>query len=217
MPENVLILRTISTIFNYDYINDYLFYPNGVIQARVSTSGYVQATFWTSHESPYGTKIHRGLAGTIHDHMLHYKVDLDLGGRKNSFENFNFNIENITNPWIPGARRIQKVLNRTLKKTEQEAICRFSFDQPKYLNFFNEGNVNNMGVNRGYRIDIRDMMKQLYPKDWGLVNGATWSLNQMTVTKRKEIEKQVHHFTISTVCTILLSTPNASFPTTNRS
>ena len=149
--------------------------------------------------------------------MLHYKVDLDLGGRKNSFENFNFNIENITNPWIPGARRIQKVLNRTLKKTEQEAICRFSFDQPKYLNFFNEGNVNNMGVNRGYRIDIRDMMKQLYPKDWELLNGAAWSLNQMTVTKRKEIEKQVHHFTISTVCTILLSTPNASFPTTNRS
>ena len=118
MPENVLILRTISTIFNYDYINDYLFYPNGVMQARVSTSGYVQATFWTSRESPYGTKIHKGLAGTIHDHMLHFKVDLDLGGRKNSFENFNFNIENITNPWIPGARRTQKFLNRTLKKIE---------------------------------------------------------------------------------------------------
>ena len=100
---------------------------------------------------------------------------------------------------------------------EQEAIYRFSFDQPKYLNFFNEGNVNNMGMNRGYRIDIRDMMKQLYPKDWGLVNGAAWSLNQITVTKRKDIEKQVHHFTISTVCMILLSTPNASFPTTNRS
>ena len=42
--------------------------------------------FWTSHESPYGTKIHKGLAGTIHDHMFHYKVDLDVGERKNSFE-----------------------------------------------------------------------------------------------------------------------------------
>lgn len=46
-----------------------------------------------------------------------------------------------------------------------------------------------MGVNRGYRIDIGNMMKQLYPKDWGLVNGATWSLNQMIVTKRKETEE----------------------------
>lgn len=86
MPGNVLVLRTISTTFNYDYINDFLFYPNGVIQAHVSTSGYVQAIFWTSHESPYGTKIHKGLAGTIHDHMFHYKVDLDVGERKNSFE-----------------------------------------------------------------------------------------------------------------------------------
>lgn len=86
MPGNVLVLRTISTTFNYDYINDYLFYPNGVIQAHVSTSGYVQAIFWTSHESPYGTKIHKGLAGTIHDHMFHYKVDLDVVERKNSFE-----------------------------------------------------------------------------------------------------------------------------------
>ena len=51
-----------------------------------------------------------------------------------------------------------------------------------------------MGVNRGYRIDIRDMMKQLYPKDWGLVNGAAWSLNQMTVTKRKEIEETSSSF-----------------------
>ena len=55
MPGNVLVLRTISTTFNYDYINDYLFYPNGVIQAHVSASGYVQAIFWTSHESPYAT------------------------------------------------------------------------------------------------------------------------------------------------------------------
>ena len=37
---------------------------------------------------------------------------------KTLLKNVNFNIENITNPWIPGARRIQKVLNRTLKKIE---------------------------------------------------------------------------------------------------
>ena len=37
---------------------------------------------------------------------------------KTLLKNVNFNIENITNPWIPGVRRIQKVLNRTLKKIE---------------------------------------------------------------------------------------------------
>ena len=51
-----------------------------------------------------------------------------------------------------------------------------------------------MGVNRGCRIDIRNMMKQLYPKDWGLVNGAAWSLNHMIVTKRKETEETSSSF-----------------------
>ena len=190
MPGSALVLRSISTAYNYDYIYDYLFYPNGVVEVRVSTTGYVQATYWTSNEAPYGNKIHSsGVAGTIHDHLLNYKVDLDIGGRKNSYETIDIKVENITNPWFPTARRVQKVLNRSLKETEQEAIYKQNFDHPKYLNFFSEGNVNSMGVNRGYRIHIRDMVKQMYPKDWELVRGADWSRNQMTVTKRKEKEE----------------------------
>jgi len=47
-----------------------------------------------------------------------------------------------------------------------------------------------MGVKRGYRVHIRDMMKQMYPREWDLVRGAALSLNQMTVTKRKEKEEK---------------------------
>ena len=189
MPGSALALRSISTAYNYDYIYDYLFYPNGVVEVRVSTSGYVQATYWTSNETSYGNQIYPGVAGTIHDHLLNYKVDLDIGGQKNSYETIDIKIENITNPWFPKVRRVQKVLSRSLKKTEQEAIYKYNFDHPKYLNFFREGNLNKMGVNRGYRIHIRDMMKQMYPKEWELVRGADWSRNQMTVTKRKEEEE----------------------------
>ncbi|KAL9982195.1 hypothetical protein ACROYT_G011007 [Oculina patagonica] len=188
MPGSALVLRSVSTAYNYDYIYDYLFYPNGVVEVRVSTSGYVQATYWTSNEAPYGTEIHTGVAGTIHDHLINYKVDLDIGGVKNSFETIDIKIENITNPWFPKEKRVQKVLSRSLKKTEQEATYHNNFDHPKYLNFFSEGNLNKMSVNRGYRVHIRDMMKQMYPKDWELVRGAAWTLNQMTVTKRKEKE-----------------------------
>ena len=190
MPGSALVLRSASTAYNYDYIYDYLFYANGVLEGRVSTSGYVQATLWTSHEASYGNQIHAGVAGTIHDHLINYKVDLDIGGRKNSFETVDIKVENITNPWFPKEKRVQKVLSHSLKKTEQEAIYHNNFDHPKYLNFFSEGNVNAMGVNRGYRVHIRDMMKQMYPKEWELVRGAAWSLNQMTVTKRKEKEEK---------------------------
>ena len=190
MPGNALVLRSVSTAYNYDYIYDYLFYPNGVVEVKVSTSGYVQATYWTANEAPYGTEIHTGVAGTIHDHLINYKVDLDIGGRKNSFENIDIKVENISNPWFPGSRRIQKVLSRSLKQTEQEATYHQNFEHPKYLNFFSDGNVNKMNVNRGYRIHIRDMMKQIYPNDWELMSGAIWTQNQMTVTKRKEEEER---------------------------
>lgn len=95
MPGNVLVLPTISTTFNYDYMNGYFLYPNGVLQARVSTVVMFRPLFGHPTRA-YGTDIHKDLAGTIHDHMLHYKVDLDADGRKNYFENVDFYIENIT-------------------------------------------------------------------------------------------------------------------------
>ena len=190
MGGNALVLRSVSTPFNYDYIYDYLFYANGVLEVRVATTGYVQSTYWTSNEAPYGNEIYPQVAGSVHDHLFSYKVDLDIVGTKNSFETIDIEVENITNPWFPSFRRVQKVLRRRLKKTEQEAIYRYKFDNPKYLNFFSDGNVNNAGVNRGYRIHIRDMAKQMYPEGWELVKGAGWSLNQMTVTKRHESEER---------------------------
>ena len=104
MPGSTLVLRSASTACNYDYIYYYLFHPNGVMEVGVSTSGHVQATLWTSHEASYGNDIHAGVAGTIYDHLINeidrYKVDLDFGGRKNSFETVDIKVENIKKPFI---------------------------------------------------------------------------------------------------------------------
>lgn len=109
MPTYALVLRYISTPYNYDYVYDYLFYANGVVEVRVSTSGYIQATYWTSQEQPYANEVHKNVAGSIHDHMLNYKVDLDVAGRKNSYQTIDIEKEVIANPWFPGRNRTQKV------------------------------------------------------------------------------------------------------------
>ena len=111
MPTYALILRSISTPYNYDYVFDYLFYANGVVEVRVSTSGYIQATYWTSQEKPYGSEVHENVAGTVHDHMLNYKVDLDVAGRNNSYQTIDIEKEIIENPWFPGRSRTQKVVS----------------------------------------------------------------------------------------------------------
>lgn len=190
MANQVLILRTIATVYNYDYVLDFIFYQNGVIEVKMSASGYIFGAFYDQNINPYAYPLHEHFTSGTHDHLINYKVDLDIGGRKNSYETIEIGIENITERWFPNRRRVQKVLKRSVKKTELEAAYKFNFDQPKYLNFFNDAEENRMGVKKGYRIQLGSMLKQLYPEDWMITPMMSWSLYQMAVTKYKENETQ---------------------------
>lgn len=79
------VVRTIATVGNYDYMFSYEFYMDGSIHVDVRASGYIQASFWTSNMgSQDGFHIHDNLAGAMHDHVLNYKLDLDVAGTANS-------------------------------------------------------------------------------------------------------------------------------------
>lgn len=188
MPGSSLVVRTISTPYNYDYIYDCIFHPNGVIEAKTSTTGYLQTTFWTPEEDDYGTQVHKNVTGSIHDHMLHFKVDLDIAGLNNNFEAVSATIENISSRWFPNKRHIQKRVTRNLKKTEKAAAYKFDFKRPCYLNIYNPAKTNSQGVRRGYRIQLSGILDQLYPESWELTNGFSWSFYQMAVTKYKRTE-----------------------------
>ena len=190
MANQVLVLRTVATVYNYDYVFDFIFYQNGVIEVKISATGYIFGAFYDSNVDPYAYPLHEHLTSGTHDHLINYKVDLDVGGRKNSYETIEILIENITERWFPNKRRIQKVLKRSVKKTEMEAAYNFNFDTPRYLNFFNEVEKNRMGVKKGYRIQLGSILKQLYPEDWMITPMMSWSLYQMAVTKYKENETQ---------------------------
>ena len=190
MVSNVLILRAVTTPYNYDYVNDYIFYPNGVIEVRVATTGYVSSTFWTPDEAPYANQIHKHVAGPMHDHLLNYKVDLDVAGRQNNYVTLNVGYENITNHWFPDMYHVQKVMHYEQKTTEKDALYKFNFDSPKYLLFSNPTKKNKNDVSRAYRIQINNVMKQIYPDDWYVLKDVPWSKYQMAVTKYKENEER---------------------------
>ncbi|NWT83979.1 AOC1 oxidase, partial [Lanius ludovicianus] len=107
LEGQALVLRTTSTVYNYDYIWDFLLYPNGVLEAKVHATGYIHATFYTPEGRRYGSRVHSHLLGNIHTHLVHYKVDLDVAGSGNSFETMDIRFENISNPWSAGARVVQ--------------------------------------------------------------------------------------------------------------
>lgn len=79
----MLVLRTVSTVGNYDYMFEYGFYLDGSIRVTVRASGYIQSAYW-AHNGDYGFKIHDNLSGSMHDHVLNYKLDMDINGTANT-------------------------------------------------------------------------------------------------------------------------------------
>jgi primary-amine oxidase len=85
----LLVVRAISSLGNYDYLFDYIFYLDGTIEVKTAASGYLQAMYYTSMENTFGSHVHNTLDCGIHTHFFSYKVDLDVCGKNNSFQRVN--------------------------------------------------------------------------------------------------------------------------------
>ncbi|XP_029942692.1 LOW QUALITY PROTEIN: amiloride-sensitive amine oxidase [copper-containing]-like [Salarias fasciatus] len=188
LDNTVLVLRTTSTVYNYDYIWDFVFYQNGVVEVKVSATGYIHATFFTPNGLHYGTKVYDYVLGNLHTHLIHYKVDLDLAGRENSVESMDLRFVNITNPWSPGHFVVQSKLHRTELKTERSAAFRFGRKFPRYVHFYNPSEKNKWGHSRGYRIQLNSHAHSVLPRGWREENGISWSRYPLAVTRHKDHE-----------------------------
>lgn len=105
--NSYLVIRSVSTVGNYDYTIDYLFYLDGSIEVKVRASGFIFAAFAghpeaasqpSSLTSPnsstddlrsrsphpshpnhrYGYQIHPSASTSMHDHALLFRCDIDI-------------------------------------------------------------------------------------------------------------------------------------------
>ena len=89
-----LVLRWIATVGNYDYIFDWTFQQDGTIRVAVGSTGIDEVKGVISKNSAtkqdddgeYGTFVANNLIGVNHDHFFCFKLDLDVDGPNNSFE-----------------------------------------------------------------------------------------------------------------------------------
>ena len=188
LAGHALVIRVISTPFNYDYMIDYMFHQSGTIEVRATASGYINSAFNTDKEKNYGFVNFFNQIGTVHDHFMLYKVDLDIAGQKNSYQTVDVVPRNISYEWEANAYRIKKQVDVTKKKREKDAILRYDFDKPKYYVFVNEDEKNAYGNPKGYRIDIQNKVKQQYPDGYYMNDVCAWSKYQLSVTKRNDLE-----------------------------
>ncbi len=69
-----LVVRSVSTVGNYDYTIEYIFYLDGTIEVKVRASGFIFGSFFArTNEDEYGHRIQEALSSSMHDHVLNFK------------------------------------------------------------------------------------------------------------------------------------------------
>lgn len=189
LVDTALVVRTILTPGNYDYVMDFIIYQTGMVETRLSTTGYIIASSYYPTEAPYAFENLHRTQGTIHDHIVLFKVDLDVAGRENSYKTLDVEVKNVSCSWNDVGYQMKKQVIHKQKRTEKEALLSYNFDMPKYLLMYNENEKNKYGNYRSYRLQLNSMVKQMYPDDYFVTKSASWSKYQLAVTKYKDDER----------------------------
>ncbi|KAJ7472719.1 amine oxidase catalytic domain-containing protein [Mycena latifolia] len=188
-----LIIRTISTVGNYDYLFDYTFQLDGTLEVRISASGYLQGAWWDSSEHEYGTRIRDTYMGSLHDHVINYKFDFDVAGTSNSLLAISLENEVVQQPWFAdddwGTDVHQQKLVRTMLRNESEALLDYPRNLQGLYVIVNEEKLNRWGYPRGYAIHPGMSPIHLTNLDSKRTqNNINFAKHHLAVSRRKDSE-----------------------------
>ncbi|XP_062988339.1 membrane primary amine oxidase-like isoform X1 [Elgaria multicarinata webbii] len=187
LPGSALVLRSVATLGNYDYIWDFVFHPNGAIESKVRATGYITSSFFYGDGLNYGNKVADNTLGTIHTHLVNYKVDLDVGGVKNSLLANDMTFETVKVPWSPDREILQMKMVKKVLDTEDKAAFRLHDNMPRYI-YFASDSTNKWGHKQGYRIQSISFAGDHLPESDSMERAVSWGRYKLAVTKRKEEE-----------------------------
>ncbi|KAH8152383.1 uncharacterized protein LAJ45_03223 [Morchella importuna] len=186
--NTVFTLRFVSTVGNYDYNFDYNFYLDGSIEVKVRASGYIQAAFYANNED-YGYKIHDAISGSMHDHVLNFKADIDVLGVKNTFEKVAIVSDTVDYVWSPIPRNTMR-LERSFVENEDDGKINWPTNSAAMYVVVNTDEPNIYGEYPGYRIlpGSGSPIHLTIQNSSNLLNSAEFGTHHLYVTKQKDTE-----------------------------
>lgn len=188
LATSVLVIRTTSTVGNYDYIWDVIFHHNGAIKVQGHPTGYISTAYFYGDNAKYGHRVGETSLGVIHTHSIHFKADLDVGGTSNTLVGEDIEFEAVTIPWDTKQHLNGPKLVKTVVKTENEAAYRLQDKMPRYLTVKSD-KTNKWGEARSYRIQVISFAGEHLPESSAEEKGISWARYKVAVTKHKDKEQ----------------------------
>jgi primary-amine oxidase len=147
----VFTVRWIATVGNYDYLFDYNFFYDGSIEVSVRASGYISAAYYAGNDE-YGFRIHESLSGSLHDHVMTFKADLDMVGQKNSVQKVEIVPITTEYPWSQGQSRNTMKLVKSFVTNEKDATITWAPNEAAIYAIVNKDSPNRYGEYPGFRV-----------------------------------------------------------------
>ncbi|PKA51128.1 primary-amine oxidase [Apostasia shenzhenica] len=192
--EVSLVVRTVTTSANYDYVFDWEFKTSGSIKISAALTGTleVRATDYTNADQisgeQYGTLVAPNTIGVLHDHFITYHLDLDVAGPPNSFVKARFRPARTGG----GPRKSYWTVAAETARTEADARVKVSAGPPAELLVVNPAAKTKLGNAAGYRLipGAAVATSLLSDDDYPQIR-ASFTRKQLWVTPYNKSEKWV--------------------------
>ncbi|KAJ7661708.1 copper amine oxidase [Mycena rosella] len=190
----VFTLRSVSTVGNYDYNVRPFFTLDGSIETIVRASGYIQSAFYAKNND-YGYQIHDALSGSMHDHALNWKVDMDILGTENTFVKHKIVPVQVKYPWSNNTRSTMQ-LQRERVENEDDAKLYWPQNGADMFLVENSDQPNKYGEPRGYKIAPSRGgagMHLTIQNSSVLLKSQGFATHGLYITKQKDTEVRASH------------------------
>jgi primary-amine oxidase len=169
-PRRDLVVRFAAVLGNYDYVFDWVFQPDGAIRIMAGASGIPEvklvkeATVMAAGSNGNGTNGHtadgprpdaygRFVAPNVvavnHDHYFSFRLDLDVDGMTNSFQQ-----DRLVQELLPKEhpRRSLWVAEPVVARTESEGMLHMSMEEPAFWRVLSANTRNHVGYPTSYQL-----------------------------------------------------------------
>ena len=191
-----LVVRSVSTVGNYDYTIEYIFYLDGTLEVKVRASGFIFAAFWsnnpTKNEDEYGHKIHDAMSSSMHDHVINFRADLDVAGPTNDIVRLALEPMTTSYPWDQPEVKTRNTMHLVEYPVTEEAGIDWPKNAGQFYIVYSADKKNAWGERKGYRITSGTGMGSTphltILNSTGLGDSARWAEHDIWVLRRKDNE-----------------------------